>query len=435
VFIFDIGEVLYQQTMKNYTVFTLAPILALLAFGCSSPSSMQSSEYDDMYYSSSDRTEYASPEVRTQENNYQEDTYDEANGEVQNNEYSRSRSSTSGNYQYDEYYDGRSYDPGYDRYRPNYSFVDPYWGSAYTPRMYNSFGFNNSFNDPFFDPFMYNSFFYPFGYNSLSINYNYSWGGWNNPFPYWNRSSMYYSRLYPHNAYYHGFYNGYHNGLYAGQNWYFDRPFVYGNPIKTQYGPRDDRGVIVIDNPGGTIGRPMRGEAFEGDISGTDNARVTRQPRGGEATMQPENGADAKEALPARPSRTEYYDPSRRSRSEEQPARVREEQERRVQPEERREIRSREYTPREGNTRTREYNPRSRENNTRENKIRTSEQSAPQQQRKVERPTYERRHEYSPPPTQSIDRRDNSSSSSSNSSSSGSNSNESQIGGRPSRGQ
>src|SRR5690606_6585734 len=110
------------------------------------------------------------------------------------------------------------------------------------------------------------------------------------------------------NPYYHGYYGGYNSGYY-GNNWYYDRPVVIGNRVKTQYGPRDARGAVVTEGTRGNGGRPNRGEAYQGDVTGTENARPARPSRSSEAVVAPESANEAKPSVPTRPSRTEYYDP------------------------------------------------------------------------------------------------------------------------------
>lgn len=397
------------MAMKKFTINILASALALVAWGCSSPTAMQSTEYDDMYYSSSDRTTYAEPESSVDQTSSGSGVQSQANS-------GNSRASVTDNYYADEYYDGREYNPRDSWYRPNYSYIDPYWGSAYTPRNYSYNRYSTAFYDPFYDPFYYDPFFYDPFYRrplmnsgvSVIISYNYGWG----------RHYPYHSRWYPNNPYYHGYYGGHYNNYY-GNRWIYDNPAVIGNRIKTQYGPRDTRGTVVTEGNGrNTAGRPTRGEAYQGEVIGTENARPTRSSRSSDAIVTPEAGSEAKPQLPTRPSRTEYYDPSQgRDRNSRQPVYQGEQQsdERRV------------IQRSERGTRTREYTPRSTETRSR-----TREYSAPQQQqRPVEsRPVRrEERREVSPPPSRSIDRNE-----SNNSSSSGSNASESR-GGRPTRGQ
>ncbi|MEJ8801352.1 hypothetical protein [Pontibacter sp. H249] len=400
--------------MKKFTIYTLAPALALLALGCSGPTAMQSTEYDDMYYSSTDKTTYVEPQTNTYSN------LAEGTEEAQQQTYSQSNNGVTEDYYADEYYDGREYNPRDNWYQPNYSYVDPYWGSAYTPRhySYNRF-YNRGFYDPFYDPFLFDPFYDPFFHRpfwgsgvSVMISYNYGWGSWGG----WGRP--YHSRWFAGNPYYHGFYG---NNYGYGNNWIYDRPIIVGNRIKTQYGPRDARGAVVTDGNRGNGGRPVRGEAYQGDVTGTENARPARPSRSSGAVVAPEAGSESKTSLPARPSRTEYYDPSQgRTRTTRQPVKVgeqRQQQQRVIQPSERRN--TRQYTPTPRSTesrpsRTREYVPRQQ-----------------QQQRPIQqsRPSYEQRRESSFPSRSSEVRRESSSSSSSGTNNSGS------RGSRPTRGQ
>ncbi|GAB3194469.1 hypothetical protein GCM10027293_02800 [Pontibacter aydingkolensis] len=380
---------------------------------------MQSTEYDDMYYSSSDKTTYLEPEATAYNG------LTETDNEVQRQTYAQGSNAVTDDYYADEYYDGRTYNPRDNWYQPNYSYVDPYWGSAYTPRHYAYSRRNMAFYDPFYDPFYYDPFFHDPFYRrpywnsgiSIMISYNYGWGGWGRPYPY-------HSRWYPNNPYYHGFYGGHYSNYYGyGNNyWVYDRPIVIGNRVKTQYGPRDARGAVVTDGNRGNGGRPVRGEAYQGDITGTENARPSRPSRSSDVVGSPATGTETKTSLPARPSRTEYYDPSQgRSRSTRQPANVGEQQ-RQQQQNERRVIQPTER-------RTREYTPTPRSTESRQ---RVRQNSVPQQQQRETpvrtRPTYEQRRESSQPSRSSEVRRESSSSSSSGSNNSGSS-------GRPRRGQ
>ncbi|MDX5481476.1 MAG: hypothetical protein LPK07_07315 [Hymenobacteraceae bacterium] len=359
--------------MKNLHILTIiAPALALLAVGCSSPVAMQSTEYDDMYYSSTDKTEYVEPASTTAGQAYQ--SYDESAVQGQSSEAARSGGVTTDDYYADEYYDGRAYTPRDNWYRPNYSFVDPYWGSAYVPRHY------SRFNRGFYDPFFYDPFYDPFFHDpflrrpywgsglSISIGYNYMWGGgWNRPF--------YGSRWWPGNSFYHGYYSGFYGhpyGGFYGSPWVYDRPLIIGKPIRTQYGPRDARGAVVTDRVNSSVGgRPSRvgTEAGDNQIIGTENAvrRNARPSRTGQqGTVSPAEGT--KNALPSRPSRTEYYRPrpsnSNESRPSRQPARINQQQERRISPtrENNSRTRTREYTP------SREYRQQQRQSRPIENR-------------------------------------------------------------------
>lgn len=353
--------------MKKYTILTVAPVLALLAVGCTSPVAMQSTEYDDMYYSASDQTEYIQPAAVATEQRYQapEQSYrtdNETNnqvlaeGEVLNPEYSGNATGMQ-SYAEEEYYDGRTYDARDSWYQPNYSFVDPYWGSAYVPR-YNSFNsysydpFYSSYNayayDPFSSPFGYDPYFSrPFYGSGLSINIGYNMG-WGNG---WGRRP-YYSSWYPYNNFYNGYYGGMSNGYYARSPYaYYERPIVIGKAAQVQYGPRESRGTVVTDNAERVSGRPARGNSISDrqEQQSAVNRNTYRSSRGNEAggVIRSTTETEAKEALPTRPSRNTYYDArdgqSRPSRTS-APAERSQEQRQQAQPAQQT-PRTREYTP------------------------------------------------------------------------------------------
>ncbi|WP_276499532.1 hypothetical protein [Pontibacter litorisediminis] len=411
--------------MKKYILLTVAPALALLAVGCSSPVAMQSSEYDDMYYSSSDQTVYVEPAAaqpqqpaqayQQYENSHQQAEPALAEGEVLNPEYSESNITQ--NYAGDEYYDGRAYDARDNWYRPDYSFVDPYWGSAYVPRRA-----SYAFYDPFYDPFYYDPFYYdPFWSNArfrtgVSISFNYGWGGGFYRHPYYG-----YSNWWPHSyghGYYNGYYRGYNNGYYAHNpyGWYNDRPVVIGKASRVQYGPRDSRNTQVVGNT--AAGRPSRDGTIRSESTGQQQS-VGRQSRSSRSTVAPATGG--RQELPARPSRSSRSTtvrpqqqqqqqnaqpaPSRSTRSTRQyvPSQTQE------QPQQRREVR----------TRTIERQPsRTYEQRSQPARIERSQPSRTEESRPSR--TYESRPSSSPSPSPSINRSSNSSSSSG--------------GGRPSRG-
>jgi hypothetical protein len=304
--------------MNKFNIYTLVPALAFLVASCSTPSAMQSTEYDDMYYTSSDKTEYVRPEAIPQANRTVETEKTETYGGVINPEYSETRSLRD-NYVEDEYYDGRTYDPRDNWYRPNYSYVDPYWASAYTPRY--SSRYYSAVRDPFYDPFYYNDpFFYdsfhnpyqrPFWGNgvSVSIAFNSVWGNpyWVNPY-----ARPYYSNWYPYNSYYHGFNQGY---FYGRNQYIYDRPALV-QTRQIQYGPRTDRSRMVTGQTRDAGGRPDRGQLSSDNgqqavMPGTDvNARPRRTRESG---VNP-GDTNTKEVITTRPdvrtrTRTERVNP------------------------------------------------------------------------------------------------------------------------------
>ncbi|MDX5419809.1 MAG: hypothetical protein LPK09_11385 [Hymenobacteraceae bacterium] len=292
--------------MKKTTIYhAIVPVIALFAVGCSSPVAMQSTEYDDMYYSSSDRTEYVQPQAPEQQYASAEESAISAQPSTGN---------VTDNYYADEYYDGRTYRPQATWSTPNYAYVDPYWTTSYVRRVnrYNAF-YDPFFYDPFYDPFYYDPFF-PRNRFMVSVNIGYGWGsGWNR----WGNhyDPFYGHRWWPYNNYYSGYYHGYHHGYYGGNRYVYDRPIIV-NPRKVQYGPRDERSAVPATGGERVAGRPDRTQSVRDEQRavqpGVDYARPGRVERGGTNTrgQQVDPTDDAKQVLPARPSTTTRgYDP------------------------------------------------------------------------------------------------------------------------------
>ncbi|SIT89825.1 hypothetical protein SAMN05444128_2136 [Pontibacter indicus] len=298
--------------MKKLNIYTaIAPVIALFAVGCSSPVAMQSTEYDDMYYSSSDRTEYVQPQAQASQQ--QQYASAEDNQQVAADDVTQ-------NYAADEYYDGRTYRPQATWNTPNYAYVDPYWTSSYVHRA-------SPYYDPFFyDPF-YSSYYDPFFYDPfvrrsglrVSIGLGMGWGsGWNRwghhygmYDPFWG------NRYWPYNNYYAGYYHGYNRGYYGGNRFIYDRPLVV-QPRQVQYGPRGERSVVpATGNPERVSGRPNRSEAISNEqraTQGADYARPSRTERANGNTnsrsQEINAGDNTGRALPARPATTNRgYDP------------------------------------------------------------------------------------------------------------------------------
>ncbi|WP_299705929.1 hypothetical protein [uncultured Pontibacter sp.] len=296
--------------MKNFNIYhAIAPVIALFAVGCSSPVAMQSTEYDDMYYSSSDRTEYVQPQAQATEQQY-----------APTGESTQSAQSATGDvtedYYADEYYDGRTYRPQATWNTPNYAYVDPYWTTAHVRRMnrYNAFHdpfFYDPFMSSYYDPFMYDPFFSRRGGMMVSINMSYGWGsGWNRwGHPYGMYDPFWGNRWWPHNNYYAGFYHGYNHGYYGGNRFIYDRPVVV-QPRQVQYGPREGRsGVPVTGNPDRVTGRPARTQSVTDEQRATQSVDYARPSRTGRTTGTGEirgeqsRQVEGRQALPARPSR------------------------------------------------------------------------------------------------------------------------------------
>ncbi|WP_394341665.1 hypothetical protein [Pontibacter ramchanderi] len=287
-------------------------MIALFAVGCSSPVAMQSTEYDDMYYSSSDRTEYVQPQAQAPQQQYA----------AAENEQQAATNDVTQNYAADEYYDGRTYRPQATWNTPNYAYVDPYWTSSYVHRMHRV----NPYYDPFFyDPFYsaYDPFFYdPFMRRSgirVSIGLGMGWGsGWNRwGHPYGMYDPFWGSRYWPYDNYYAGFYHGYNRGYYGGNRFIYDRPIVV-QPRQVQYGPRGERSVVpAAGNPERVTGRPNRSEAVSNEQRATQGADYARPGRTERATgntnvrgQEVNTGENTGRTMPARPATTNRgYDP------------------------------------------------------------------------------------------------------------------------------
>ncbi|WP_299984188.1 hypothetical protein [uncultured Pontibacter sp.] len=299
--------------MKKLNIYTaLAPVIALFAVGCSSPVAMQSTEYDDMYYSSSDHTEYVQPQAQaSQQQQYAsaEDNQQAATGDVTQN------------YTADEYYDGRTYRPQATWNTTNYAYVDPYWTTAYVHRRVSPF-YDPFFYDPFYDPFMYDPFFHRGGMRvniGLSMGWGSGWNRWGHPWgrPYGMYDPFWGGGYWPHNNYYAGFYHGYNRGFYGSNRYIYDRPGVV-QQRQVQYGPRGERSVVPASgNPERVAGRPNRSESVRDEqrsTQGVDYARPGRTERAtGNTNVRGQEinaGENTRRTLPARPATTNRgYDP------------------------------------------------------------------------------------------------------------------------------
>lgn len=304
---------------------------------------MQTTEYDDMYYSSADRTEYIQPEAAQQAYDAYAAGSDQtsADGGVVNPEYATEGSGTViNNYYGEDYFDGRPYS-SYNQInnyhnRSAYSVIDPYWGIDPYRAGFNR-GFHSGFNrwgagfyDPFmYDPFFYDPFFSPFrpGF-SMSIGMGMGFGGWGGYGMWPHNRGMYgmgmfgnpygmgmFGNPYGFGGMYNGFYGGgFNRGIYGNQYMY-DRPLVQQRTV--QYGPRDNRGGAPAT--GDRTDRSVGGRPDRGTLSGTDEQQqrvnpgsVPGRPSQNVGTQQ---GEGARQAIESRPSRTNYYDPRSGQRS------------------------------------------------------------------------------------------------------------------------
>jgi hypothetical protein len=283
----------------------LATSMAFLG-SCTSSRIAQSSEYDDMYFTSADRqkvqhTESASAGTNysnrsSQSNTAGNDAY-YANSSQEAAEQNNQATAETQDAYYDENYDDSRNVP-----KPSSYTTNNYYGNAIsTPQvgwMNSGFGF---YNDPFYyDPFFYNPYAIRSSFYSarpgLAFGFGWnSWTGWNTGFgygygsgmydPYWNPYGMY-SPMYAYNRGMYGMYDPYwnpwgYNGYMAGYyNGYHDGSIIGGNRVnRTVYAPRSNRSSALaggrnVVNQGGQItgGRsvnsaPNSGRSLNNDVS------------------------------------------------------------------------------------------------------------------------------------------------------------------------
>lgn len=319
IFIFNLnrGNPLFNTAMKNIDKLLFLPLFAALAIGCSSPTAMQSSEYDDVYYSSKDKTIIL--DKRVADNNAAENpeqaqagTDAAADGNtVRNPEYSGNNSGTAA--ANEDYYSENYYSEDDYAYASRIRrFNAPYRGFSYYDAAYTDYYWYNrspiyygrsTFYDPFFayDPFFpcYTCYGFPPMFSGINIVIGRPfYGGWGNPF-----NPFGYYGGYGFNQGGFGFNNGFNNGFY---NRYYANNGLYRNDNNgsrdVQYGRRRDRSEVPAgtntntgnrprgvnsggggivnggSNPGGGIARPSEGNTrstrARGGVSdaGTNNA-------------------------------------------------------------------------------------------------------------------------------------------------------------------
>lgn len=303
--------------MRNVDRLFILPLLAVLAIGCSSPTAFQTSEYDDVYYSSKDKTIYKTneaPVATTQtgggKNSTQPSTEDVSLGRensIPNPEYSGNSSNTtsrrttaaagnSEDYYSDDYYDDDTYYyssrikrfhtpySGFDYY--DFAYTDYYWYNR-SPRFY-----GRIYNDPFY---AYNDFLcyppYGWGYprygNNLTVIIGgpvyggYRRGLYSDPF-YGGFGGGWYGNPYA-NGYRNGFNNGYYSGAYANSGLYRTDNTA---SRQVQYGPRTDRSSVSSGGgvSGGSIPSRPRRDSGSG-VPGTGGVASPSENRGAR-TMQ-----------------------------------------------------------------------------------------------------------------------------------------------------
>lgn len=272
------------MAMRNIDKLLFIPLFAALAISCSSPTSLQTSEYDDVYYSKKDKTIIADNTAVDAESAQQSPQAADKEGSVANPEYSPRSSGGGADYSAattTDYYSPGFYDEDDYYYASRIRrFNAPYRGLSYYDFAYTDYYWYN--RDPFYygrsiyhDPFYsyhrpcYSCYGWPSYYGGLTIIINrpyYSRWGWGNPY----------------GGYYGGYYGGLSRGWYGGgygsyygnSGWYRNDNNISRN---VQYGPRRDRSAVPAGN-GSDIApnRPRR------DM--TDNAS------GGGGVVRPDAG-------------------------------------------------------------------------------------------------------------------------------------------------
>ncbi|WP_210489539.1 hypothetical protein [Rufibacter aurantiacus] len=216
--------------MKYYTnKLLILPLLGFLAAGCSTSSNLQTSEADDVYFSSSDKVTYVEPVAQEQEVSEADAAgVDDADRDITERvsdpeSYAQNRRNSTP-YQY-SYYDAPFGNPYYAYQAPFY----------YPGRYYSRAVMMNPWLDPFYDPFygpsmasmaMYDPFWPTPG---LSIGIGLGFGRYYNPWGY----GLGYGYGYGYNPYRYG--GGYYDSFYGGR--------VIANRVA--YGRRDDRSSNV----------------------------------------------------------------------------------------------------------------------------------------------------------------------------------------------
>lgn len=290
------------QTMK-YLAFAGAATL----WSCSSQqyAQKQNTEYDDLYFSSTDKKEVVYTASTSTNNNYstgntgvatQDNSQKNVNPEYIQQYADQGRSEneqaqTNGN-------DNYSADENYSYYDENYRKGDG--GGVNLARQYNrsqsgtnvnffpNYGFGShyggsAFYDPFYDPFYYGSAYYdPFFYRpfvrvrpgiivNIGAGFGMGWGsygGWHDPF---------YSRMYD------PFYGG-----YGFDNWGRSYYGGYGynsfyNPYRYGYGGGNNVIIVNPSNGNNNDRRTVRYSPRSGRGSGAVNDNFDNSPRSGRA--------------------------------------------------------------------------------------------------------------------------------------------------------
>jgi hypothetical protein len=303
------------EAMKFIYTAILIPVLGLLGAGCTG-TAYQSSENDDLYYATSDRTrrvEYVAPPAAAAS----ETTY--ATDEVTNPDYAGSSSS------------------GDQNITNNYNYYDSDYGytRSYRSRSYNSYGYGYNSYDPFYAPYgysaaycygIYDPFWYPgyCPYSTFSVSFGYGYGYPAYGYGYPGYGYYGYAPYRPY-GYYGGGYGGYYQGFYDG--YYAGNSYGYGYKHRVNYGPRGNRGNVPVNAPAGsTAGRPAPGRMADPNqpggtmVPGRPMRGGTGQPgtpnpgRAGSNGVNPGTNTNSapvgRSGMPARPMREQSAQPN-----------------------------------------------------------------------------------------------------------------------------
>ncbi|MBC3540501.1 hypothetical protein ACFSC6_11485 [Rufibacter sediminis] len=250
----------------------ILPLLGFLAAGCSTSSNLQTSETDDVYFSSSDKVTYVEPAPQEDATAYAEevdggdDSRDITERVSDPESYAQRRSSNNTPYQY-SYYDAPFGNP-------YYAYQSPFY---YPGRYYSRAVMMDPWMDPFYDPFygpsmarmaMYDPFWPRTG---LSIGIGIGFGRYYNPWGY--------------GGYGYG-YNPYRYGGYYGGG-YYDNVYGGGRVVASRvaYGRRDDRSTNTSGrNP--NISRDGRGSIASPGTSRSSAATAVEPGYRGRATSR-----------------------------------------------------------------------------------------------------------------------------------------------------
>lgn len=319
--------------MKYLSISNILPLFALLALGCSSPTALQTSESDDVYFASTDRVvrvvepAQVSPDrgaAQSEAAAPDHGTYTEL-GEELNPEYSDNMADGD-TYVTDDYRD-ESYGETFAsrNVRPRYhmpfnrfsaysmAMMDPF-SRMYHPYPYRSFidpyGASAMMYDPFYayDPFYTYDPFYaydPFYMSPASMRFGFGFG-----------SPWGFNRWGGLNNYYMGYNRGYQNGLYRQ---YYANNEAFSDQQRTHYAPRSNRSISPATRSINASRVGTEGVRSSTNVNNATDGRVESRGRYGRAADERNSNrrpraAEGTDAQPARNERPALVDRPGRAR-------------------------------------------------------------------------------------------------------------------------